>query len=272
MTEFLFRSFLALMLVCGYCGAQSSDSPRFEVVSVKLLSEAGGLQSFSGGPGSDDPERVTIERVPMRDLILTAYGVEPYQVSGPAWITAERYSVTAKLPKGTTHGQLRQMMANLLAERFGLVLHRVRKQFAGYEIDLTPGRAPRLTPAPAKAEGEATFRGEPIKDGLVRYTFTQTSMEMLANRVSIMIPRRGPGRIMAPPPVRDGTGLNGKFDFQLDITQPTTAGLEAAHDVEDNSGSIADALRNQLGLKLNRVKIELDELVIDHLNRLPSEN
>ena len=97
-------------------------------------------------------------------------------------------------------------------------------------------------------------------------------MEMLANRVSIMIPRRGPGRIMAPPPVRDGTGLNGKFDFQLDITQPTTAGLEAAHDVEDNSGSIADALRNQLGLKLNRVKIELDELVIDHLNRLPSEN
>src|ERR1700749_3010482 len=105
MRNLLFRSFRMLVLVCGCCVAQSDVSPHFEVASVKRELEAGGFQRFSGGPGSADPERVTIERAPMQDLIVMAYGVESYQVSGPAWIATERYAVTAKLAKGTTDKQ-----------------------------------------------------------------------------------------------------------------------------------------------------------------------
>ena len=47
--------------------------------------------------------------------------------------------MTAKLPPGTTVEQYRQMMANLLAERFGLICHRVTKDFAGYEITVAKG-------------------------------------------------------------------------------------------------------------------------------------
>jgi uncharacterized protein (TIGR03435 family) len=270
MSKVLFRSIRALILVCGCCAAQNQVSPHFEVASVKRDIEASGLQKFSGGPGSNDPERVAIEHVPMRDLIVEAYGVESYQISGPAWIATERYTVTAKLAKGTTPSQFRQMMANLLAERFGLVYHRVPKEFAGYEITMARDRTLRLAPTSAKADGEAIFRGEPVRNGLVHYTFTQTSMEVLANRLSIMIPRRGPGRII--PLVKDGTALSGKFDFQLDIEEPTTFSRDGGSDDEDNYRSIADALNRQLGLKLNRVKIEMDELVVDHLDRAPTEN
>jgi uncharacterized protein (TIGR03435 family) len=268
----LLRSFRALVLVCGCCAAQSGVSPHFEVASVKRELEARGFESFSGGPGSTNPERVTIERTPMQELIVMAYGVESYQISGPTWIATERYTVTAKLAKGTNDEQFRQMMANLLAERFGLVLHRVAKEFPGYEITLDTGRTGGLTPSPEKPDAQSIFRKEAVANGLVHYTFTQTSMESLANRLSIMIPRRGPWRTAVRPPVNDRTGLSGKFDFQLDIAEPTSFSREEPSDVEDNSSSIADALRNQLGLKLNRAKIGLEELVIDHLDRVPVQN
>ncbi len=271
MPSLLFRSFRALALVCSCCAAQSVVSPHFEVASVKRDSDTQGLQSFSGGPGSTDPERVTIKRAPLRDLIADAYHIESYQISGPAWIIVERYSIAAKLARGTTYGQYRQMLANLLAERLGLVFHRMTKQVPGYEIVLAPGGAHRLSPSLAKADAEAIFRGEPVANGLVRYIFTQTSMELLANRVGIMIPRRGPGRLAALPPVNDRTGLTGKFDFQLELAEPTVFSREEGTDVEDNSSSVADALKNQLGLKLNRVKVEIQELVIDHLDRVPVE-
>jgi uncharacterized protein (TIGR03435 family) len=249
--------------------AAQSPLPEFEAASVKPAPS--GPASFSGGPGSSSPERVTWESTSLLDLIQAAYRVESYQISGPAWIATERYSVTAKLPKGSTDTQLAQMLASLLAERFGLTFHRAAKQFPGYEIALAPGRRPNLIPSPAKADDEPKFRGDPTIDGMVHYTFTQTTMESLANRVSMMIPRRGQGRGIQILPVNDRTGLSGKFDFHLDVAQPTSITI-GSNDIEDNAGSISDALQHQLGLKLNHVKIELETLVIDHVERVPTAN
>ncbi len=268
----IFRSCRVLVLACTCCTGQSDVSPHFEVASVKPAPDGQGFQSFSGGPGSADPERVTWERTPLQILIQAAYHLEPYQISGPSWIRTERYSVIAKLPSGSTRSQLAPMLASLLAVRFGLVCHSVTKQFPGYEIGLVPGRRPRLTPSPLKADGEPIFRGERTGDGVMHYTFTQTSMPLLADRLRLMIPRRGPRQPVQIAPVNDGTGLSGKFDFTLDIAEPTSFKEEGENDVEDNSGSMADALQSQLGLKLNHVKVELGVLVIDHVERVPTPN
>jgi uncharacterized protein (TIGR03435 family) len=161
---------------------------------------------FAGGPRSNDPERVTYESAPLELLIRDAYHLEPYQVSGPSWLNTEFYTVTAKMPPGATLEQFRHMMANLLAERFGLVTHRVMKDFTGYEIVIARG-GPKLTPAAPSSDKFPAFRGSRDADGLRRYVFTQTSMKLLTNRIAIML------RMTSP--VVNHTAVDGKFDFQL---------------------------------------------------------
>lgn len=200
-------------------------------------------------------------------MIRDAYNLEPYQISGPPWLTSEYYTVAAKLPPGTAIGQYRQMMANLLAERFGLVSHRVVKDFAGYEITVAKG-GPKLNPSPPNIGGFPIFRGTAEGNGVMRYQFTQTSMATLTNRISIMMRMRTP--------VVDHTGISGKFDFTLGVeTLPIDRGAargNSAVDFDDNSSSISDAMQSQLGLKLNHLKIPLEVLVIDHADRVPSPN
>src|SRR5581483_5212386 len=93
--------FGALVLLTRGCSfAQASPPEHFEVASIKHSAQTMGR--FSGGPGSNDPERVTYESASLELLIREAYHLEPYQVSGPSWLRTEFYTVTAKEPPGTT--------------------------------------------------------------------------------------------------------------------------------------------------------------------------
>jgi uncharacterized protein (TIGR03435 family) len=258
---------------CAFCLAQNDSSLGFDVASVKPAPQQR-LGAFSGGPGSSDPGRITYESTTLENLIRGAYNLQPYQISGPARLTTEYYSVTATLPAATTMDQLRQMTANLLADRFGMVTHRVVKDFAGYEITVAKG-GPKLTPSPPGDGGLPVFRGTADGRGgqsgdsrLVRYQFTQTSMAILTNRLSIMLGMKAP--------VVDHTGIGGRFDFTLNVeTLPIDRGGRlgnASADFGDNSSNISDAMQNQLGLKLNKIKIPMDVLVIDHAERVPAPN
>jgi uncharacterized protein (TIGR03435 family) len=151
------------------------------------------------------------------------------------------------------------MLANLLAEGFGLVTHRVMKDFAGYEIVVAKG-GPKLVAAAPAVDKFPAFYSSPDANGLMRYTFRQTSMKLLTNRIEIMMPMTSP--------VVDHTGVDGKFDFHLDVETPA----ESPADPGDNADNISDAMQNQLGLKLSRVKIPLEVLVVDGVNREPAAN
>jgi uncharacterized protein (TIGR03435 family) len=200
-----------LLFVVTICHAQS---PHFEVASVKRSPQQR-FGAFSGGPGSSDPERITYESTTLENLIRDAYHLQPYQISGPSWLTSEYYTVAAKLPPGTTIDQYRQMMANLLTERFGVLSHRVMKDFAGYEITVAPGGI-KLTPV-AKTDDFPEFRGTRETDGLWHYRFTQTSMHLMESRLSLMLARRAPGSPLGMSPIVDKTGVTERFDFHLDF-------------------------------------------------------
>ena len=133
------RRFVTLILALWACLAQETHT-EFEVASVKRLTQPRNISSSRGGPGTDDPERLTWSNVTLTGLLTSAYGVRREQISGPSWMQAEHYDVAAKIPPGTTTQQMRVMMQNLLTTRFQLVLHHETRVFPVYEDGFTARR------------------------------------------------------------------------------------------------------------------------------------
>ncbi len=210
--------------------------------------------NYSGAPGSGT---YTFTRVPLPYLIAQAYGLEPYQVSGPAWLQTEAYDVTVTSPPEEVD-RWGQMMVNLLTERFGLKTHRESTESPGYELTLAPD-APKPTPLAETDAPPAFLRTSRALDGVWHFDFNSTRM---MQRVLGFVPHPGPGP--GPKiPIADKTGLDGKFDFHLEFVLPES---------EDLLQGLTTELRQQLGLILKPARVEVELLVVDHAARIPTDN
>ena len=126
--------------------SQPATTPKFEVASEKRAPppEDGRISvNLAGGPGTHNPGQLTYSNVTLEDIIKVAYGMmgpaydparKDDRISGPAWITTERYNIVAKIPADTTKADFQLMVQNLLAERFKLMLHRETKGGSGYAL------------------------------------------------------------------------------------------------------------------------------------------
>lgn len=94
--------------------------------------------------------RLRLENRSLRSLIAAAYGARSSEVSGPAWMADARFEVQATFPEGTKKEALTEMLRNLLAERFGLVVHREDKEVPGYALTEAKGGAKLTSAAPEK--------------------------------------------------------------------------------------------------------------------------
>lgn len=233
-----------------------------------------------GGPGTNDPTRFSTQNLNLENLVTLAYGIEHYQLSGPDWLSQERFDIVAKVPEGATREQLWLMLRNLLEERFKLAAHHEQKEIQTYE--LTAGKnGPKLRESRDKPEPDAAgprassgpsldADGFPVlpgrgsgmaaTNGRARRRFVRASMEDLARALSGQLGR----------PVTDATGLKGKYDFTLSwVMQP----LRANGDDAGNTGpDLIGAVQEQLGLRLEAKKGTVDMLVIDHIEKVPTEN
>jgi uncharacterized protein (TIGR03435 family) len=258
------------------------QAPAFEVASVKPAPSRSARLSVRGGPGTDDPGQISFTNVTLMNILLRAYDVKIYQVSGPDWLSSERYDIAAKVPPGTTKEQFNLMLQSLVVERFHLVLHHVAKEFQGYELvkgkngsklkaSESSGAAPPEPAAPPKTDAN----GFPQLDGpgLVM-------MEGFKGRavVSFLTAKAQPISALVDMlsrefrmPILDRTGLDGRFDFRLEFAPQAPGAL--APDTTDESGpNLLTAVQQQLGLRLNPRKIPLDALVIDRADKVPTEN
>lgn len=290
------RTCLVVILASACCPAQSDQSPHFEVASVKPVT-----RDVQMGY-SEDAEFVRYARLPLTNLIAEAYNVRFDQITGPDWLSTEFYAITAKLPPNTTKEQRPQMMANLLAARFGLIVHRIAKDVTGYEFTVAPGGPRQLTPAnpvtdaPTDAAGRGGFErpktgadGYPVlgpgfteashfDNGMMKTTF-RGGMASLASWVRRIIFESALGETV---PVADHTGISGTFDFHLEIPAPAMrlpaplrlqTGQTLTNDDPDvGPRDISAALEKQLGLKLKAVKTKLDFIIVDHVNKVPTDN
>jgi uncharacterized protein (TIGR03435 family) len=242
-----------LLLVLAFSGTESGilAQARFDVASIRPNPDRSD-PSFAVNPGG-----LIYARVSLSDCIEAAYGVKPYQISGPEWLRRENFDITAKAEGNHSRDELMRMLQTLLADRFKLALHHEQKEQPVYA--LVPGRnGPKLRPA----EGEGQFSMGPAAGGI---GFQKTSMSDFAGRFLSVIPMIGR-------PVLDKTGLPGLYDFtlQLNPTANGDAGAIKRAAAEEGFSLFVYAL-DQLGLRLESEKAAIDFLVVDHVER-PSEN
>ena len=245
----------------------SISQPVFEVASVKRSKPASGPARGDGLSGiipvgiDTKPGKLTARNETLKNLISAAYGVKEYQISGPEWLSSERYDIVAKAAKPVGDDQLMQMLQPLLVERFKLTLHRDKKKFTVYALAVDKN-GPKITKA--KDEGDTQ-----INMGGMRLTAQHTPLPQFANLLSLQTDR----------PVVDRTGLVGNFDITLTWAPDAATGMpppggenSGRDNASDPTPAIFTAVREQLGLKLQASKELLEVLVIDHAEKVPSEN
>lgn len=268
---------IALLYLTGSLLAQPPDARlTFEAASVR----PSGPRSYSaeeaaaeapagqlGGPGTADPGKIFYSRVTLQRLIMNAYGVQRDQIVGPAWLAGEKYDITADVPSGATGPQVSVMLQNLLMERFGLKLHHLTKDGPAYDLKIAKGGAKLKEAAP-----ELHTRVESARvNGLQHKSCGAcTIAELIENVQGFDIGRLAPERII------DKTGLTGRYEFSLEYLSPAAAGqtlkLSALQSQSHAGMDIFKAMETQLGLTLEKARAPVDLLVIDHVEKTPSEN
>jgi uncharacterized protein (TIGR03435 family) len=247
---------------------------EFEVASVKP-SPGATLQWLATGPGGRSPERFTVAGVTLRGLLSRAFTVNDplFQISGPSWIDSEQYSVNAKVQPGTTKEQFQQMLQTLLAERFKLVVHRETKMLQVYELQQaknghklrkSSNQDPPAEIADAAKDTPAGFpRMSPLYNGYSMKLSQQsgewtryTSFRQIDDLAVLLIYLKGDTHRF----VLDKTGLSGsRYDYDL--------AYELLHEE-----TIFGAVEQQLGLRLVDAKDPVAVIVVDSVERVPTEN
>jgi uncharacterized protein (TIGR03435 family) len=222
---------------------------EFEAASVKLHTAASASTGRSGI--EETPGLIRIENLSLKVIIEAAYGVKDYQFAGPGWLDTVSFDITAKPPAGYKHEQLQPLLQQLLADRFKLAVHREAKQTAGFA--LVVGNRSKLTEA---TQPKDYFT---VRPGLIQCK--RVSMVQLANALS---------RIVGRPVVND-TGLTGDYEVKLEWT-PEQSALPSLGEASEPALSLFTALQAQLGLRLQAQKEPIDTVMVDHVERTPTDN
>lgn len=253
------------------CGVLAfAQTAQFDVASVKAAPPDARGMRCTGGPGTSDPGSLTCENYSLSFLVMMAYNLRSYQLAAPAWMDSARYNVVAKIPAGTDRGQFGLMQQRLLTERFGLRAHFEKRDMTVYELTVAKGGAKlKESSEPAAGKPEVAWRppvsGPPVRT-MARVSYQAESMADLANFLSNQLGQ----------PVTDATGLSGRYDYALSfLMEPggRAAGPAVSNGAEPEFGvSLIDAVRDQLGLRLEKKKGQGDVLVVEHAERTPIEN
>lgn len=299
----------AVILCFATVHAASAQSPvaqpRFEAASLRLtttldqaiLDDRASLEkgvspaptgvTFSGS-------RVTINGLVVKALIARAYRTDMDRVMGADWTAQARVVIQALIPEGSTRDQIPEMLKALLMERFHLRVHTTALPEPVFAL-VTAKNGPKLNPAreldPAacanwtedhsfnpvqtclatRRAGDQVvrinmsvggpfgpFRSEISSDG-TRREFLKTTMQQLAKLLSV------PGEGYPDLPVVDRTGIAGAWDFVLERSCLPGGRGGAGCD------TYAVALE-KIGLKLEKTTAPVERVVIDQIDKIPTEN
>jgi uncharacterized protein (TIGR03435 family) len=267
-----------IFLMCLAAQAQDT-SAQFEVASVKVAVPSGSYTVYChGGPGWPNPGLLLCENYNVTGFIYQAFDLKAYQLQVPDRFADVRVNVSARVPEGTTHEQFRLMLKNMLVERFKLTFHYEKKEMSSYDLVTVKGGA-KIKPSPTASapEEEVPINGAAIKKdeegfpilppgrkpmmmaiggGFAIERYIDETMEQFADSMA--------GRLDGP--VNDATGLKGKYDFTLRWIQ------DGAPSTDITGPTLLQSIQDQLGLRVQKTKSMVDVLVVDHLEKMPTEN
>jgi uncharacterized protein (TIGR03435 family) len=327
---------LCSLAVLAATAAFAQTKPAFEVATIKpaapmdVAKVAAALQAGGKMPigANVDAHRAEYRYLDLRSLMSYAYGVKPYQITGPDWMATTRFDIVAKMPEGSKKEDAPKMLQALLEERFKLTAHRATAEHPVLALVVGKG-GPKLKASaekPVAIDESAPLKpGESQMDGadgpvrvkvdmttgssfidmglqgkmsyrLNRATqsfhidFSMTTMEGFANMITQLFAQLGGtgGR-----QVVDMTGIKGNYDASIELSlveilamaraagadipvgAPGGAGekgnVPVASDPAGGGASLTDAVQS-MGLKLESRKAMVDQLIVDHIEKAPTEN
>jgi uncharacterized protein (TIGR03435 family) len=283
---------VVVLLAAGGLGAQG---PAFEVASVRLVEQAQMQACFTRGNPAEIFNTKTAGRVSNCSLLLIyiqqAYGLtkSAYLLANPEKVPNILVNLDATAAPGATPDELNAMLRNLLAERFHLKTHTETRTADSYELSLAKSghklkendELPKdLTRDDIQARLSSTLASVkpaagdlpqlPAIPGKVVFTMGGDTRQMRGTNVPMSELTRVLGSNLKAP-VADLTGLEGRYDFTLaysDMVAPATAETGLVVSLP----SLPGALRDQLGLSIEKKKSMQEFLVIDSVDAKPTEN
>jgi uncharacterized protein (TIGR03435 family) len=249
----VYRLFLsAFVLSYLYAAsAQTPPSPSFEVASIRPAPPQ--TDPNTGHWNYPGTGRFNATHLPLTMLIQLAYDVDGSQIANkPGWLDTSLYDIDAKAEAGVplTRDELKPRLQDLLRERFHLVVHIESRSLHGYALVAAKGGAHLV---PTKAEHFPGYRAGDVRAGQMRGA--NWSMAQLAKYLT------------APAgfPVVDETGIAGSYDIGFSFNPKP-------EDTSSNLPALGEALKEATGLMLKEQRVPVETIVIDSVDKVPTEN
>jgi uncharacterized protein (TIGR03435 family) len=250
-------------LLCLFSIVQVGGQPQgaraslaFEVVSIRAVSRPSPPEIQAGTRAFGikiDGARAAFSAYPLLFMVNYAFRVPLQQVAAPDFARDQVFDVQATLPEGAKAEQVPEMVQVMLAERFKLAYHHESRDYP--LTFLTVGKngmkLPRLpdnTPP--------SFKATPLPGGGMRQSVT--------GKITALFPVMNSfgGLQMV-----DETGLDGIYTFTID-QEPARPGVPFQQLVQEGFASMVESA----GLRLETRKVAKDTIVVDHLEKAPTEN
>lgn len=237
---------------------------EFEVADIRP-SRPGGGENFNMRNG-----RIEATGITMKDFISVALNFDNDRIiSGEKWLDTDHFDIVAKSQPDISIDALRVMVRKLLEDRFKLKAHEEKQPVPVYALT-APKKNAKLKEADPSERTECKIS---VADGIRSYTCTNITMAQFADKL------QGVARGYLDHPVVDLTELPGAYDFVVSWSPVGRvmgrggrgeAGADSARD-PSNGLTVFEGIE-KLGLKLSPQKHPMPVLVIDHINRTPTEN
>lgn len=245
-----------------------STNPAFEVVSLRKVDP-----KLVASPGTSmviGTQQIPCKYLPgmfmcqlsLVDLIEEAYHVKSIEIAGPKWLYMDFYAFKATMPTGTSRDIVCLMLQRALSDRFGIRVHREKREIPIYA--LVPGKhgvklQATAPPEHRKLKAVNSAIGplpSSISFGHGYFFAAAITLDTLADNMVDYLDE--------DLPVVNMTGLTGEYKIDMHWTPTEETGMK--------DPEFTGAVQEQLGLRLEKRKAPYDLLVVDHIERVPTEN
>jgi len=264
-----------------------APDPQFEVAVLKPTAP-----DFQGARAQLLPSgQVNIAGPPLMRIMALAWGLPDAQytqfIVGPKWIETARFDVTARAfatPNPANQAQLdedriRLMLRALVIDRFQIKWHMEDRPVPAFEIVAEGPKMAKADPATRTRCYEGSPANSPAGAKPPPFPVLITCQNISMEQFGQTLPRIA-GRYTFVPAV-DKTGLQGGYDFTLNFSpfeqvqgaRPELGAANAGVALDPTGAlSLMDAVRRQLGIRLQETKRPVPVLVIDAISEVPLDN
>ena len=245
----------------------AAQTPSFEVASIRPSQSSATSAGLCYGlkPGT---EHLQAAGVSLAGLVIDAYQGVVDRFELPTWASSSRFDLSVKMPPHTNAEACKQMLRNLLAERFHMVTAMETVEMPTYFLKVAKSGL-KLKPVDGPPADPRASRSLKTENGRSHWTFRGAPMSSVFIPVQAGVATGARIGVFGTDRLIDETGLTGYYDGELEFQNSPQANAE---DQFSQAPTLQDALIQQAGLTLELRKAPGKILRIRSSDRLPTEN